>query len=101
MSEKTENKMIKNDDSNVNTVNVYSYENSQQINVKKIPSENPQENSHHENSRLENSTFENNPQEQTSNNNESCFSKNKKKNYNWNYIRNINSRNNYSNCDII
>ena len=79
MSEKTENKMIKNDDSNVNTVNVYSYENSQQINVKKNPSENPQENSHHENSRLENSTFENNPQEQTSNNNESCFSQKKTK----------------------
>ena len=42
MSKKTENKMIKNDDSNVNTVNVYSLEkitskeNSQQINIKKI-----------------------------------------------------------------
>jgi uncharacterized membrane protein len=99
--------MIKNDDSNVNTVNVYSLEkitskeNSQQINIKKNNTENPQEISHQENSRLENSTMGNNIQEQTSNNKESCFSQKKNKNYNWSCIRNNYWRNNYYMCYII
>jgi hypothetical protein len=85
MTEQIENKIIKNDDTNMNTVNIFSIEkittnkNSQQINIQKNRKENPQKNSYQENSRLKNSTIGNTLPEQTTNNNESFFLKIKTK----------------------